>query len=298
MQTRMNVKDKLIEAVLLGIAILVGVATIYPFLNVLAIAFNDSLDTVRGGIGIFPRVPTLNNFRQVFAFPTLWTGLVNSVLRTVIGTVVTVLATSMVAYVLSREEFMYRRLFNLLFVITMYVSGGMVTGFLLIRGLGLMNSFMVYILPSVTGAWFIMITRSYISTLPFSLQESAKIDGANDFTIFVKVILPLSTPVLATIALFAAVGQWNSWFDTYLFTTDIRLTTLQFELQKILLSTQQAAAAAQQGNMVMAQELATNITPQSIQMAITILVITPIIMVYPFLQRYFISGMTLGAVKG
>jgi len=298
MQTRMNGKDKVIEAVLLFIAIMVGVATIYPFLNVLAIAFNDSLDTVRGGLGILPRVPTLENFRQVFAFPTLWTGLVNSVMRTVIGTIVTVLATAMVAFVLSREDFMYRRLFNLLFVITMYVSGGMVTGFLLIRGLGLMNNFMVYILPAITGAWFIMITRSYIGTLPISLQESAKIDGANDFTIFVKVILPLSTPVLATIALFAAVGQWNSWFDTYLFTSDIRLTTLQFELQKILLSTQQAAAAAQQGNLQMAQELATNVTPQSIQMAITILVITPIIMVYPFLQRYFISGMTLGAVKG
>jgi len=295
---KMSFSDKCIEAVLLTIAILVGVGTLYPFLNVLAIAFNDSLDTVRGGIGIFPRVPTLENFRQVFAFPTLLTGLVNSVIRTVAGTLITVFCTAMMAYVLSRTDFMYRKLFNIMFVVTMYVSGGMVTGFLLIRNLGLFNNFLVYILPGITGAWFIFITRSYIETLPLSLQESAKIDGANDFTIFTRIILPLSVPVLATIALFAAVGQWNSWFDTYLFTTDIRLTTLQFELQKILLDTQQAAAAAQQGNLLMAQELATNVTPQSIQMAITIVVIVPIILVYPFLQRYFISGMTLGAVKG
>ena len=298
MQMKMSFSDKCIEAVLLTIAILVGVGTLYPFLNVLAIAFNDSLDTVRGGIGIFPRVPTLENFRQVFAFPTLLTGLVNSVIRTVAGTLITVFCTAMMAYVLSRTDFMYRKLFNIMFVVTMYVSGGMVTGFLLIRNLGLFNNFLVYILPGITGAWFIFITRSYIETLPLSLQESAKIDGANDFTIFTRIILPLSVPVLATIALFAAVGQWNSWFDTYLFTTDIRLTTLQFELQKILLDTQQAAAAAQQGNLLMAQELATNVTPQSIQMAITIVVIVPIILVYPFLQRYFISGMTLGAVKG
>jgi len=298
MRMKMTVADKCIEAAMLAVVIFIGVVTIYPFLNVIAIAFNDSLNTQRGGLTIYPRVPTLNNFRTVLAYPTLLTGFVNSVLRTAIGMAVTVFCTAMMAFVLSRTDFMYRKLFNILFVVTMYVSGGIVTGYLLILNLNLYNNFLVYILPALTGAWYIFLTRSYIETLPISLQESARIDGANDFIIFVRIIFPLSMPCLATISLFSAVGQWNNWFDTYLYTSNVNLTTLQFELQKIILNSQQAASAAQQGETVMAMELAKAVTPLSIQMAITILVVTPIIMVYPFMQRYFISGMTIGAVKG
>ncbi|GHF35802.1 putative aldouronate transport system permease protein [Deinococcus metalli] len=270
------------------------VVTLYPFLNVLAIAMNESQDTVRGGITVFPRHPTLANFQAIFAYGNIPQAFFISVARTVIGTVLSLGACAMVAYVLSRRDFLGRSLLSRFLAITLYVSGGLIPGFLLIRDLHLMNSFWVYILPTLVNAFNIFMIRSYMDELPIELQESARIDGANDLVIFVRIILPLCAPVLATVALFIAVGQWNSWFDTYLYNgSNPQLSTLQFELMKILQSTQ-AGADAMHSDQLKTQQ----ITPDSIKMAITIITITPILIVYPFLQRYFVRGMTLGAVKG
>ncbi|MNZ99858.1 L-arabinose transport system permease protein AraQ [compost metagenome] len=177
----------------------------------------------------------------------------------------------------------------------MYVSGGLIPGFILVRHLGMMNSFWVYVLPGMVSAWNVFIIRSFIDGLPSALQESAKLDGANDFTIYWRVILPLCKPVLATVALFLAVGQWNSWFDTFLYNSTARhLTTLQYELMKVLQSTQIGSNDIHDPNM---SQLMNRISPESVKMAITIVVTVPILIVYPFLQRYFVKGMTLGAVK-
>lgn len=296
-----NRYDWIGDVLIYSFLVVVGIITIYPFLNIIAISFNDSGDTIKGGIGIFPRVFTLQNYQKVFSYPSLITGFVNSVLRTVIGTGLSVFCTACMAFTLSRKDFMARKFFNMLFMITMYVSGGLVPGYLLIRNLDLFNNFLVYILPGLVGAFFVFIMRSYIQELPMSLQESAMIDGGNDAMVFFRIILPLSMPSIATIALFYAVGQWNSWFDTYLFCAlNEKLTTLQYELQKILNSVTVAAAAAQRGqaNALIENMKMNQITPKSIQMAISVVVVIPIIMVYPFLQRYFIAGMTIGAVKG
>jgi putative aldouronate transport system permease protein len=276
--------------------ILVIVVTLYPFLNILAKSFNDPIDTVKGGIHIFPRVFTVKNYTGLFeAGSNLPAAFRMSVLRTVVGTVTAVLCCAMFAFTLSRADFIFRRLFTTLLVITMYVGGGMIPEYILIRNLGLINSFWVYIIPWLINAFNVIVIRAYMDNIPLSLQESAKIDGANDLSIFFRIIFPLCKPVLATIALFVAVGQWNSWFDTYLYARGTRaLSTLQFELMKVLDSAQSIGSAVD----IYSEGLrSAKRSPEALKMAITIIATVPILVVYPFLQKYFVSGITLGAVK-
>ncbi|MBT2764721.1 carbohydrate ABC transporter permease [Paenibacillus sp. ISL-20] len=291
-----SLSDRVFDIVNFTIMALVMIVTLYPFLNVLAISLNDSVDTVRGGIYLWPREFTLENYVQIFKYDGLVTGAKNTILRTLAGTFLGLLSGTMLGYVLSRVDFQGRRFMSTFLALTMYFSGGMIPVFILIRDLNMMNSFLVYIIPGMVSAFNVFVIRSFIDSLPYSLQESAKLDGANDFTIYYKIILPLCKPVLATIALFLAVGQWNSWLDTYLYNGNApHLTTLQFELMKVLQSTQGQTSGMMSGqNMA---EIVKQVSPESIKMAITIVVTVPILLVYPFLQRYFVKGMTLGAVK-
>lgn len=291
-----SAQDLILEIFVYVSLIIVTIATIYPFLNVLAISFNDSVDTVRGGITIWPREFTLRNYDLIFTFDGLITGFKISVLRTILGTVAGLISGSMLAYTLSRSDFRARRFISTFLAITMYVSGGLIPGFILMKNLHLIDTFAVYILPGLVSAFNVFVIRSFIDGLPNALQESAKLDGANDFTIYWRIILPLCKPALATVALFLAVGQWNSWFDTYLFNgSNESLTTLQYELMKILQSTTTTATNSQDAAN-MAQRMQ-QVSPESVKMAITIVVTVPILVVYPFLQNYFVKGMTLGAVK-
>ncbi|MDQ0173231.1 carbohydrate ABC transporter permease [Paenibacillus tundrae] len=275
---------------------MVLIVTLYPFLNVLAISFNDSTDTVRGGIYLWPREFTLENYKTIFQYEGLLTGLKISVLRTLIGTFLGLLSSSMIAYTLSRPDFKIRKFVSVSLALTMYFSGGLIPTYILMRDLSLIGTFWVYIFPLMISAFNVFVIRSFMDGLPYALQESAKLDGANDFTIYYKIILPLCKPVLATIALFLAVGQWNQWIDTYIYNNNKpHLTTLQYELMKVLQSTQQGSSAGRNAND-MAQQMA-QISPESIKMAITIVATVPILLVYPFLQKYFVGGMTLGAVK-
>ncbi|PXW91498.1 carbohydrate ABC transporter membrane protein 2 (CUT1 family) [Streptohalobacillus salinus] len=284
------------DIVLLVFMVGVVVVTLYPFLNILAISLNDATDTTRGGLHIYPREFTWANYSQIFGGnDRLLSAFGMSVLRTVVGTITGILASTMLAYTLSRRDFVFNNLFSFILVITMFISGGLIPEFLLIRELGLMNNFLVYILPLLLNAFNVIVIRSFMDNIPMALTESAKIDGANDFTIFWKIVIPLSLPVIATVSLFLAVGQWNNWFDTYLYARgNANLSTLQFELMKILDNTQLSSGDITSGN---AEYVAGQTNPQSIQMAITIIATVPILMVYPFLQRYFVTGLTLGAVK-
>lgn len=279
--------------------IFLGAVTIYPFLNVLAVSLNDYVDTVRGGITIYPRVFSLDSYKEILTYKGLITGSEISVLRTLVGTVTSLICTAMLAYTLSREDYFARKFIGTLFIITMYVGGGLIPDYMLIRTLGLFNNFAVYIVPGLIGVFNVIVIRSYIDGLPFELQESAKLDGANDFVIFMKIVMPLCTPVLSVIALFNAVGHWNSWFDTYLYCNGKpNLTTLQFELQKVLQQTQ-ILAGDQQNPFRQGDPNKQHITvsPKSIQMAMTVVATVPILVVYPFVQKYFVKGMTIGAVK-
>jgi len=203
----------------------------------------------------------------------------------------------MLAYALSRRDYMFRKFITLLFLLTMYIDSGLIPRFMVIRLFGLNNTFWVYIIPGLISAYNLILVRAFINQIPYSLQESAFIDGANDLMIFARIIMPLCLPVIATIGLFYAVGQWNSWFDTFLYAPfNESITTLQYELMKIL---QQSMSQANAANLGQAARLAKarTISPMSIRMAVTVVTILPIICVYPFVQKYFVTGMTLGAVK-
>ena len=282
--------------IILFFMIFVIIITLYPFMNILAKSLNDPVDTVKGGIHILPRAFTTQNYVSLFeGGSNLPAAFRMSVLRTVLGTITGVLCCAMFAFPLSRGDFMFRRSFTVILVVTMYIGGGLIPDFLLIRKLGLINNFWVYIIPWMINAFNVIIIRAYIDTIPQSLQESARIDGANDIGIFFKIIFPLCKPVLATIALFIAVGQWNSWFDTYLYARGSNaLSTLQFELMKVLDS---AAAMGSQVDLYSEGLRSARRNPEALKMAITIIATVPIIIVYPFLQKYFVSGITLGAVK-
>ncbi|MEK4524606.1 carbohydrate ABC transporter permease [Paenibacillus sp. FSL K6-1122] len=275
--------------------LLVMVVTLYPFLNTISVSFNNGLDTIRGGIYLWPREWTLQNYVSVFQNPNLTQAAFVSVARTVVGTVVQLFCTAMLAYVLSRKEYMFNKLVTTLFVMTMYFSGGLIPGYMLIKQVGLLNSFWVYIIPGLIGVFNMIVIRTYIQGLSEGLIESAKMDGAGDFRIFMRIVLPLSKPVLATVALFIAVGQWNSWFDSMLYTAGNRnLTTLQYELMKLL-----SSATSQGGtvNVDSFKNVTNMVTPVSIRAAITVVTAMPIVLLYPFLQKYFVTGLTIGGVK-
>ena len=269
------------------------VVTLYPILNTLAVSFNEAVDTLTGGIRLLPRKWTLQNYKTVFNTRTLMTGAKISVLRTVIATVLQTLVTALMAYILSRKEFYFNKQVSLLYVITMYVSAGTIPTLLLFKELHLTNTFAVYIIPGMISAFNMIVIRTFMNGLPESFVESAKVDGAGHMRIFWKIILPLCKPVLATVALFIAVGQWNAWFDVMIFNAQREdLTTLQYELMKLL-----SAVSQQSGDPSAMKHAANMITPEAVRAAATIVTAFPIVCLYPFLQRYFVSGMTIGGVK-
>ena len=221
------------------------------------------------------------------------TGAIVTVARTVIGTLTCLAANAILAFIVSRKRFMFKRQLSLFWVITMYVNGGLIPVFLLFKGLHLTNSFWVYIVPGMLNAFNMLVIRTYMEGIPDSLEESAQLDGAGYTEIFLKIISPLCKPVYATVALFVAVGQWNSWFDAMLYNRmSDNLTTLQYELMKLL------SSVTNQGTSVEAMKNASGaVTPTSVRAAATILTMLPIICIYPFLQKYFVTGLTLGGVK-
>lgn len=286
--------DKIWDSIIGAFMVVFVVVTLYPILNTLAVSFNDGIDSIRGGITLWPRMFTLKNYETVFNNPNLKQAAFISVSRTVIGTVLNVFLTAMLAYVLSRKEFLFRKQLSFIYVLTMYVGGGMIPVYMLMKTLHLTNNFLVYILPGLTSAFNMIVVRTYMNGLPDSLSESAKIDGAGDLRIFIQIILPLCKPVLATIALFVAVGQWNSWFDAMIYCAQSpNLTTLQYELMKVLSSASQQSS----GSAEIAKNATNMITPTSVRAAITIVTALPIVCLYPFLQKYFVSGLTIGGVK-
>lgn len=277
------------------IMIFIIAITLYPVLNTVAISFNDGTDALKGGIYLLPRRFTLKNYITVLQKDSLVTGTIISVSRTVLGTLLALVANAILAFIVSRKRFLFSRSLSLFWVITMYVNGGLIPTFLLYKNLGLTNSFAVYVVPGMISAFNMLVLRTYMNGIPDSLEESAQLDGAGYTTIFWKIYSPLCKPVYATVALFVAVNQWNSWFDAMLYNRmNVSLTTAQYELMKLLSSvTNQTGTAEAMKHAVGAGA----VTPVSIRAAATIITMLPIICVYPFLQKYFVTGLTLGGVK-
>ena len=282
------------------ILILLMIVTIYPVLNTLAVSFNEGTDAVRGGIGIIPRKFSMVNYDTILDERTVRAAWV-SVSKTVIITIMNLFWTGMLAYTLSRKEYVLRKFITTLMVLTMYVNAGLIPNYLLIKDtLNLAHTYWVYIIPTMFPCFNMIVIRTYIAGLPDALVESARIDGAGDFRIYWKIIFPLCTPVLATVALFVAVGSWNSWFDTKLYNNNAVRDpqTLQFLLQeKIATAGQQSSnsGAATADALLAKQDQKGEL---AIRAAITVISTVPILVVYPILQKYFVTGMALGSVKG
>ena len=274
--------------------------TLFPVINTVAISFNDGIDAVRGGIGLWPRVFSVEAYKSLLSDKLTYNAFGISVARTVITTVLNLFFTSMLAFALSRREYILRKFITLAVVLTMYVNAGLIPNFLLIhRTLKLSKTFWVYIVPTMFSCFNMIVIRTYIMGLPEALAESARIDGANDLRIFWQIIFPLCTPVLATVALFVAVGSWNQWFDTQLYCGSKKyLHTLQYLLKMKLATSMNTTNMANTSVDALANAGATKSTPVTVRCAITVVSALPILVVYPFLQRYFVTGMVLGGVKG
>ena len=275
--------------------VLFCVVTLYPVLNTLAISFNDGLDAVKGGIHLLPRKFSVEAYRTVANKQGIRQGAIVTVARTVLGTLLALAANALLSFVVSRRKFLFRSSLSLFWVITMYANGGMIPGLLLLKNLHLTNTFWVYIVPGLVSAFNVLVLRTYMEGLPDSYEESAQLDGAGYMRIFVSIISPLCKPVYATVALFVAVGHWNSWFDAMLYNRNRpEYTTLQYELQKLLNSVMQQAGSAQSGGKT---STSAQVTPITVRSAATIATMLPIICLYPLLQRYFVTGLTIGGVK-
>ncbi|MDR2607065.1 MAG: carbohydrate ABC transporter permease [Treponema sp.] len=297
-RTLSKIENTVFQTINTLVMVLIIVCTLYPFWNTIVVSLNQATDTLRGGITFWPRKFSLQNYKIVFATGTIYNAFFISVARTVINTVVNVFFTSMIAFALSRREFVLRKPFTMVLILSMYVNAGLIPNYFLMRSLHLTNSFFVYIVPGIVNAFNFVVIRTYMKSLPESIIESAKIDGCGDFRIFLRIILPLCLPVLATIALFVAVDSWNAWFDTLIYNSgEARLHTLQYKLMEYIQSSQsQAKSAGDVGSMSM-QSTAGMVTPVSIRAAVTVVAALPILVVYPFMQRYFVVGLNVGGVK-
>ncbi|MCD7751139.1 MAG: carbohydrate ABC transporter permease [Lachnospiraceae bacterium] len=284
------------DGIITLLLLLLFVITFYPFWNIFVLSLNDASDSLKGGIMLWPRVFTLDSYKAVFSNQELWTSLRVTVARTVLGVPLNLACNCSLAYVLSRRTMPGRKWINLFFVATMYFSGGLIPTYMVIKSFGLLDNFLVFLLPGAYNVYWMILIRTYIDNIPDSLFEAAKLDGANDIQVFLRVVIPSCKPVLATIALFSAIGHWNAWYDSYIYTSDPNLTTLSSVLVKIL-------NQYQTGDMMnAAQQMAASakkipVSSESIRMATTMVVTIPIIIVYPFVQKYFISGIMLGSVK-
>jgi len=288
--------DRLWQTIVYIFLLLIFIVTFFPFWNILVLSLNDASDTLRGGVSLWPRAFSLDSYRAVFANEAILPAAGVSVLRTVIGVPLTAIVISLLAYGLSKRTLPGRKPITLFFILTMYFSGGLIPSYMVIRSLGLIDTFQVFIFPGLVNVFWMILVRTYMESLPVEMEESAKLDGANDLVIFARIIIPLCVPVITTIVLFSAIYHWNAWYDSYIYTNKQSLTTLSAELVRILNQYQTG------GMLTAAQQLAQDskrvpVSSESIRMAVTMVTTIPIIMIYPFLQKYFIKGMMVGAIK-
>jgi len=293
---RKSFGDKVIDARIVFVMLIIVIAMLYPLWNTMVISFNDARDSIKGGIYLWPRKWTLYNYQSIFKTDKIFRAFMVSVARTVLTTVLNVFLSGLLAYILSRKEFVFRRFLTVFMVMTMYINAGLIPQYFLYRSLGLINNFLVYILPSLVGAFNVIVIRTYINSLPASLVESAKIDGAGELRIYFNIIIPMCMPVLATVALWVAVGSWNSWFDSFIFAPKQELSTMQYEMMKIIASSMQMGMKQPDYLAEQSQQSRNMVTPNSLRAAMTMVATVPILVVYPFLQKYFVT-INIGSVK-
>jgi putative aldouronate transport system permease protein len=267
---------------------------VYPFYNQLIISFDQGIDAQRGGVYFYPRAFSLDSYAWLFRNSKLLSGLAVSVLRVGVGTVTCLFASALLGYITVIRYFSGRRFMRILFMVTMYFGGGMIPTYLVMMKLGLLNTFQIYWLPYLISPYYMLLFSSYLNQLPDSLFEAARVDGATELRIFFQVVVPISVPVLAAVSIYLVVGQWNQWFDNLLYNTNGTWDTLQMYLRRMLL--QSEIALKMQAEAIAYHRFQT-VAPITIKAATTMIVTIPVLVTYPFFQRYFIGGITLGSVK-
>lgn len=291
MLRRRSAEDAAVDVVVYGLLLLVLCVTLYPFYYVLVISFNEGKDSVLGGVYFWPRKLTFENYDIFLSDSNWYRALGVTAARTVVGAALSVLLTALVAYGLSQKELLFKRMYFAIVIVAMYFSGGLIPYYVVLRSLKLLNSFAVYVVPTMLSTFFLLIAVSFFREIPQELRESAHIDGAGELKVFGRIILPVSAPLLATMALFVGVGQWNSWLDSAYFVQSDALRTLTYRMMEIINKSQIPTDA------VAFATGASNVTSYSLQVTSMVVSIVPIVCVYPFLQRHFVGGMMLGSVK-
>lgn len=282
--------------VVYGFLLFLFVITFFPFWHIFMLSLNDAADPSYGQFMLWPNSFSLESYKTVLQDAEILNSLGVTLSRTLIGVPLTLACVSMVAYALSKRELVGWRGINLFFVFTMYFSGGLIPTYMVIRSLHLIDNFWVFIFPGMVNIFWVILVRTYMEGLPKEMEEAAQMEGANDIQIFLRIILPVCVPVLATVTLFSAISHWNAWYDSYIYTYEPALKTLPAVLVKILnqFQTNDMLSAAQQ---LANEQRRMPVSSESIRMAVTMVATLPIIIVYPLLQKYFLKGMLIGAVK-
>ncbi len=274
------------------IMILVIFITIYPIYFIFIGSFSNGDAYMGGGTWLLPKKPTFSNYTVIFSDPNLWYAIRNTLIKTVVGTLTSLIFTALIAYAMSRKELKFKKVFYGINIFTMFFSGGLIPYFLIINYLGLFDNFLVYIIPSLYSVYNMIVLSTFFRTIPEELHESATMDGAREFQIWWKIYLPLSKPVLATVALWSIVGHWNSYFSTMIYSNaGPNMITLQYYLMGVI-----NRASYSTGGV--AADILLEVTPTTVSYAAIIIAIVPILIAYPLLQRYFTKGVMDGAVKG
>ena len=288
-----------VDVILLTIAFF---AVLYPLVFILSSSFSDPYAVLAGEVWLFPVRPTLEGYRAVLAYNDVWMGYGNTIFYAVVGTTVNVILTMMVAYPLSRKDFVGRNPLMFLFTFTMFFSGGLIPLYLLVRSLGILNTRAAMIMPTAIGVWNVIITRTFLQvTIPAELYDSARIDGASNTRILLSVVVPLSGPIIAVISLFYAVGHWNTFFPALIYLRSRSLLPLQMILREILIMFQPRMLDEVMQTMDEAQlEAMTRreFLQALLQYALIVVATLPVLVVYPFVQKYFVRGVMIGAIKG
>lgn len=289
----------LTDAVIYIVFTIFTLICVFPFYYIFINTISDNTLVTRGQITLLPKGFHLGNYRDVLQMKAIPHAALVSVGRTVIGTVLTLLGTSFLGYAMSRREYWLRKFWYRFVVITMYFNAGIIPWFINMKNLGLMNNFWAYVVPSIVSPFYMILYKTFVESIPAALEESAELDGAGYLIRFFRIILPLSQSMLATIAIFTAVGQWNAFTDTVFLMTSSKLYTLQFVLYQYLTEADAIAATLRNNaSAAAAMNLSSMLTATSVRMTVTIVVVLPVMCIYPFFQQYFVKGIMIGAVKG
>ena len=291
MRERFGIGDIIVYAVLAVFCLTILV----PFIHLLNISFSPSHVATRGNLLIIPRETTLDNYIKVFTSKWIWMGYKNTIIRTVIGTLAQLIVTAAGAYALSKKFFPHRSFWTFIIVFTMFFSGGLIPTYLLVKDLGLINTYASMILPGLVSAFNLVIMRNYFSAMPEEIEESALVDGAGRFRTFVSIVAPLAKPIFATVGLWLVVGHWNAWFDVLIYVMDDTKFTLPIILRRIILAGTQQMFEMTTGSIYIQQSVA---SPTGMKAAAIFVATVPILCVYPFIQKYFVQGILIGSLKG